>query len=556
MPRYYWECPCCENQVWVHSFWGAAWKDGICLQCRDSHGNSYYSNCSVNGPRRRRREDDLRRQAEEEARQRERQRREKERERTEREERERYEREMRELAQRRAEALRKKREEDERERLRIEELMRKEIKDKEEAARKIRETMKKEDPYKEFKKFKTAQFVKDIAKRALDVSAMGEIIGEKVDSVKQELKKQLKEEFEQIKPEVIRYKRYSNAMKSTSTKYLAEFEKVFETSVQSVEDVADLLEDLKEADDDEEKQTYQQKMAAKMDSLYTAAVEISGELAVVEAYYDKMISDAKWFLKMADEYKVEHEVTLDADFKGMENDADNIQSQRHMSFAQNTTVEASYEIKSYKRNVDGVFSYLGNQMWDGIRRGAAATADVVRSPAHLAQMGVYGASWKTLVQNTLIMHEKIDSEKHETAKVKFGVHVAYDFYDGDKHKEKLKQFLSKSLEQMKESMNVEVPKLNANADAIRARFDELDAVKDVYLTPMKKQVDEFKKKAKELKRKLDEMPLKKARCELMADEWTKLANEMKDIMNEIKIKNAAAKKKVENIQDFTANETQ
>jgi len=551
MGKTYYDCPCCERRVWVHEFWGAGFVGSVCWACRDDHGSSCSSSCRVDGPRRQRRLQAEVDEAQRKARQDEIDRRAREREKRERDERDRYEREMRKLAQRRAEALRLKREEEEEERRRVEELMKKEIKDKEEAARKIREKIKKVDPYKEFKKFNTTQFVKDIANRALDIAATGEILGEKVDTIKEELKERFKEEFEQIKPEVIRYKRYANAMVNTSKNYIAQFERVFQTSVSNVHDVADLVDDATSADnDEEEKKSYQKKMTEKLDALCTAAIEVSGELAVVEAYYDKMISDAKWFLKLADDYQTQQR-TVDDDFKGLANDADNIKSQRLTDFEQNTTVTAEVEYEAYKRDVNGFWGYCTKQVWDKTRTAAAATADGLLLPIHLtdlSEMALYGASGKRLIANSMRMHKKIQNEKYGTKTLEVKVKVEYEYYDGDKHKKNIKTFLSNALEQIKESMDVSVPQLTKEADEVRAKFEQLEGIKAKYVTPMKTQMNAFKQNVEQLRGKLQTLPLQNVKCEMLAGEWEKLAEGMKDIMRNIKVKNQMAKKELENIQ--------
>lgn len=123
------------------------------------------------------------------------------------------------------------REKAEQERIKIEKSILKESDEKiQEKTDELKSRNKKtKNPYTAWKKSKTLDTVKDIGNQAIQCSAAGQVIAERVGKIKQELKQSLKKDYKLVKSEVTRYEGYAKEMKSMTTEFIDAFGDIFKT---------------------------------------------------------------------------------------------------------------------------------------------------------------------------------------------------------------------------------------------------------------------------------------------------------------------------------------
>eukprot|EP01084_Bolivina_argentea_P034204 63308_1 len=374
MGKTYYDCPCCEREVWVHSFWGAAFVGAVCNSCRDDHGNYTTSSCSVNGPAKRRRDQRKRDAAMEQAR--------RDRDAYEIERKRRKEKREKEEAKRIQDEIKKKQEfrkkQEEKMRLRrvaeqtqrdhMKTLLAKQIADKEAAAKQIRAMKKKNNPFKHFKTMKTHQFIQDIAERVEKVGAAGEILEEQIGDIKAELKQSLGDEFSVVQSEFVHYQTYANNMKSLSGTFIEQFGQVFDEVKQQEEDIKDCTDEIFHEKDD----SYRTIMGENINKLSDAADEMAGQLAVMDAYYDKMISDGLYFEQFVERLGDEQDEDLKKDTiirKIVKDFKETCEDDRQYdSGMYKTKFSVDYECKTYKRNANSVWDNMKYTVSDNTRK--------------------------------------------------------------------------------------------------------------------------------------------------------------------------------------------
>jgi len=530
MGRTYYDCPCCEREVWVHAFWGAAWVGAVCHACRDDHGNFTTKNCGVNGPAKRRREQAARnaanqrarRQADQARRDRAAAIRRREREETERMQRLRRERlEKERIAE--ANRLKAAREKAAQERKEMEAKLAKDIADKKKAAKDIRKKRKaKKNPYKDFKKLEAKKFIQDIGNSVIQYGAAAEVLEGQIEDIKGSLKTALKGEFDIVKDEFKEYSKYVNGIKDLTGNFIKTFESIFDESKNNTDEIISNAEELQDSDNDEdEKKAYAGDMKKNMDNLCNAVDNMMDEVDVIEAYYEYMLDDCKYFdefvKKNKDAYEDEQK-DMDPAIKAILDDANKfIQDERQLNDPDlvqynKTQFTASYETTTYIRGCNSLGGSMWNSIKDTTREYAAMTGDLFT----LGTKGLYGKCVK-----------KIKDEKRQTEEVEVEYTLEQFHYDGAKHKDVLKKFTSETLKVIEDPLKKVVNKYQRVHDKSKEKTEEIDNFKKNNFGPLKQKLEQFKTEADKLKNRLNdpEAALRKVDCDLMQKKWDQILYE-------------------------------
>eukprot|EP01083_Nonionella_stella_P295023 1002716_1 len=516
MGRTYYDCPCCERRVWVHSFWGAAWDGAICHACRDDHGDYTTSNCSVDGPAKRRRERKLADEAYEKAKreaeqyQLEVKRKLKEREEEERKRMDRLMREREKARQDEADRLKKEREKKKIERDEMKRKLAEEVADKKKAAEEIRQKIKKlGNPYRDFKKLETKKFIQDIGDRVIKLCAAGEVLGEKIPALKASLKKTLDQEFDIVKDEFVEYSKYVNGIKDLSGKFINRFDSILNKTEQNMNDATGNVEDLEDSDcDEEEKECYQKDMAKNIETFCDNVDNMLGEVAVIESYYDYMLKDCEYFntfvKQYGDQYEDEQKDMHPAMSALLQSAKALIKDERPFDDPElvKTKFSATYESKTYIRDCNSVMGSMWNSTKDGVRLSGAVAVDIVT----LGQAGLIGKCMKKIedekrkVTNNVVVYEMDE---------KFYDDIKKEKNDGKKHRTVLERFTKEALEKVKAPLQKVVDKYKSVYGESNAKTQEIKDFKENNIMVLKNKLQSFKNGVDELKEKLkSKTPLK------------------------------------------------
>lgn len=528
MGRTYYDCPCCEREVWVHSFWGSAWEGAVCHACRDAHGNYCTSSCSVNGPAKRRREqaerDAAYERAQEQARQFEIDRqlaieRRQEEERKAMEEMRIQREKERKAEAKRLEAARiaAKKERDEMARK-----LAKEVADKKKAADKIREKMKsKKNPYKLFKNLETKKFIEEIGDKVIKYGAAAEVLEDQIGDIKKSLKETLKGEFDIVKDEFVEYSTYVNGIKDLTGNFIKNFESIFDEVNNSKNEFDGDANDLLDSDnEEEEKSKYQNNMKNNIDKLCNAVNNMMGEVAVIEAYYDYMLQDCKYF----NEFVQEHGDQYESEQKDMDrainallkHAKDQIKDKRGITDEQlvkfnKTKFTEEYESKTYIRGCNSIAGSMGNSIWDTTRIMANFVGDV----AALGTLGTLGLTGKCL--------KKIQNEKYAVKTETVTYELKQFYFDGAKHKKVLETFTTEALAAIDKPLKKVVNKYKSVYGKSVKKTEEIKNFKKNNICALKEQLATFKKAADELQKELaSDKPLRQSHRELFDEKWQKI----------------------------------
>lgn len=528
MGRTYYDCPCCERRVWVHSFWGAAWEGAVCHACRDDHGNYTTSSCCVDGPAKRRREQRARDAANERARQQAREfeiERQRQIERRQREERKAME-EMRikRENERKAEAKRLEaaRVAAKKEREEMQRKLAKEVADKKKAAEEIKKkTKSKKNPYKQFKNLETKKFIEDIGNKVIEYGAAAEELEGQIGDIKKSLKETLKGEFDIVKDEFVEYSKYVNGIKDLTGNFITNFESIFNEATGSKQSFDEDAEDFLDSDNDEkEKSKYEEKMKQNVDKLCNAVNNMMGEVAVIEAYYDYMLKDCEYFDEFVKEHGDQYEdeqTDLDRAIKALLKQAnDQIKDKRAITDKElidkydinKTVFTEEYESKTYIRGCNSICGSMWNSIKDTTREGVSLTADA----ATFVTTGRYGLYGKCL--------KKIENEKRRV-ETKTATHEIEQFYfDGAKHKKVLETFTNEALAEIEAPLKKVVNKYKSVYGKSEKKTEEIKKFKENNFKALKQQLATFKTAADTLQKDLaSDKPLRQSHCELFEEKW-------------------------------------
>ena len=98
-----------------------------------------------------------------------------------------------------------------------------------------------EHPILQYNRVYAAETVQEIYDGVNTFACVGKVVSERVTEISKDLKNTLKYDYALIKPEMERYEKYGEAMKSMTDVFVDEFTAVF---TQKAEDLNDLIDDI------------------------------------------------------------------------------------------------------------------------------------------------------------------------------------------------------------------------------------------------------------------------------------------------------------------------
>eukprot|EP00486_Rosalina_sp_Unknown_P005870 CAMPEP_0201576070 /NCGR_PEP_ID=MMETSP0190_2-20130828/21660_1 /ASSEMBLY_ACC=CAM_ASM_000263 /TAXON_ID=37353 /ORGANISM="Rosalina sp." /LENGTH=516 /DNA_ID=CAMNT_0048006487 /DNA_START=61 /DNA_END=1611 /DNA_ORIENTATION=+ len=153
----------------------------------------------------------------------------------------------------------------------------------------VRNFKKTGSPFLQYQQLYADQTVQEIYNGVNTFACIGEAVSKRVTEISNDLQATLKDDYTLIEPEMKRYKKYGNEMKSMTKVFVDEFSAVFV-------DKAETLDGLNDAQiDDDEKELYQQVVLKQMGKLTTAIKNVEAKLFLMHQYYDQMKEDYKYF---------------------------------------------------------------------------------------------------------------------------------------------------------------------------------------------------------------------------------------------------------------------
>eukprot|EP01083_Nonionella_stella_P191391 708442_1 len=306
---------------------------------------------------------------------------------------------------------------------------------------------------------------------------------------------------------------------------------------------------------------------------------MAGQLAVMDAYYDKMISDGRYFEQFVQRLGDEQDEDSKKDTiirKIVKDFKETCEDDRQYDTGMyKTKFSVDYECKTYKRNANSVWDNMKYTVSDNTRKACSAIADaaVVTGVAvgSTAAIGVGGAaiigtggvalvpgasaidaglkgydylSTRKSLYGSCI--KKIENEKYSTTTETVTCELKQEFYDGKKHKQVLEKFTEDVLSMLKKPLREQIGKYNDMAEAAKIKNNELEDFRKKGLIEMQTYVEKFRKDARELKNKLNSsVPLREMDCKLLSDNWTSLKvqigsllgvmKQQKDEMKDVKV---------------------
>eukprot|EP00483_Globobulimina_turgida_P009210 UN09229 len=106
------------------------------------------------------------------------------------------------------------------------------------------------NPFTQYKKLNTLQTVTDIRDKVNAVAHVGAVVSERVNAISADLKQTLGDDYDIIKSEMNRYKKYGTQMQSMTDVFISEFKKVFPKK-NNVDEMVEDHNESTQADDDE-----------------------------------------------------------------------------------------------------------------------------------------------------------------------------------------------------------------------------------------------------------------------------------------------------------------